>query len=55
MEVSRRKTGARLNYQLPWRFKHDPRFGAISREGRHVVLANAAGGILLIDLSKSPL
>lgn len=54
MEVSRRRTGARLNYQLPWRFRHQPRFAAISCEGRHVAVVDAAGGILLVDLSKSP-
>jgi hypothetical protein len=53
MEVSRRETGARLSYQLPWRPRHQPGLAAISRDGRRVVLANAAGGILLIDLSKS--
>jgi hypothetical protein len=52
MEVSRRGTGPRLNYQLPWRFKHEPSLAAISSEGRHVVIANAAGDILLIDLAK---
>lgn len=53
MEVSRRKTGAHLNYQLPWRFRNQPRFAAISPEGRHVVVANVAGRMLLVDLSKS--
>jgi hypothetical protein len=54
MEISRRRTGARLRYELPWRFGQEPGLAAISSEGRRVVVANAAGGILLIDLSKSP-
>jgi hypothetical protein len=52
MEVSRRGTDTRINYQLPWRFKKEPRLAAISREGRHVAIANAAGDILLIDVSE---
>jgi hypothetical protein len=52
LEIARRGTDTRLNYQLPWRFKTEPQLAAISREGRHVVIANAAGEILLIDLSK---
>jgi hypothetical protein len=54
MEISRRATGARLGYELPWRYGHEPRLAAISREGRHIVVADATGSILLIDLSKSP-
>jgi hypothetical protein len=53
MEVSRRNAGPHLNYQLPWRFRNQPRLAAISPEGRHVVVANVAGRILLVDLSKS--
>jgi hypothetical protein len=51
MEVSHRRTGIHLNYQLPWRFKSEPRLAAISREGRRVVIANGEGGILFIDVS----
>ena len=54
MEVSRRRTGARLNYQLPWQLGHEPELAAISGDGRRVVVANAVGGILLVDLAKSP-
>lgn len=54
MELSRRRTGARLSYELPWRSKEWADVAAISRDGRRVVVADAAGGILLIDLSKSP-
>jgi hypothetical protein len=52
MEVARRGTQLRLNYQLPWRFKNEPQLAVISREGRHLAIANAAGDLLLIDLSK---
>jgi hypothetical protein len=52
MEVARRGTDVRLNYQLPWRFRSEPQLAVISHEGRHVAITNAAGDILLIDLSK---
>jgi hypothetical protein len=52
MEVARRGTDVRLNYQLPWRFRSEPQLAVISREGRHVAISNAAGDLLLIDLSK---
>jgi hypothetical protein len=50
VEVSHRRTGAHLNYQLPWRFQHEPKLAAIARAGRQVVVASAAGDLLLIDL-----
>jgi hypothetical protein len=54
LDISRRGTASRLSYELPWRFRQEPELAAISREGRHVVVATAAGSILLIDLAKSP-
>lgn len=54
MEVSHRRTGTRLHYQLPWRFKRAPAVAVISREGRHIVIANDTGDVLLIDVSISP-
>jgi hypothetical protein len=51
MEVGRLGTDTRFSYELPWRSEAAPDLAAISSEGRHVVVANAAGGILLVDLS----
>jgi hypothetical protein len=50
MEVARRGTDVRLNYQLPWRFKNEPQLAVISREGRHIAIANSVGEILLVGL-----
>jgi hypothetical protein len=51
LEVRREGTAASLTYELPWRFKQQPELAAISREGGGIAVANAAGDILLIDLT----
>lgn len=50
MEIGRRGTEAPLIYVLPWQYKSRPVLATISGEGRHVVVANAAGEVLLIAL-----
>ncbi|HVY82109.1 MAG TPA: hypothetical protein VG994_14060 [Steroidobacteraceae bacterium] len=52
LEVTRRGTDTRVDYQLPWRFERPPRLATISREGRRIVLADETGAILLVDLGR---
>jgi hypothetical protein len=52
LEVARRGTDTRLDYQLPWRFEQPPQLATISREGRRIVVANEAGAVLLVDLGR---
>jgi len=52
LDVRHSSTRASVRYQLPWSLSGEPKFVAVTQNGRRVMLASEEGNVMLLDVEK---